>query len=123
MVVEDEESVRTLICSILEQNGYTVLEAESPARALEIARQRQVIDLVLTDVVMPGMSGPKMVKKLEEMRPGLKVLFMSGYAGGFGAAQGLLEGGASLLQKPFSKHALLQRVRETLEAQPENRLA
>jgi len=123
LVVEDEESVRTLICSILEQNGYTVLEAESPARALEIARQRQVIDLVLTDVVMPGMSGPKMVKKLEEMRPGLKVLFMSGYAGGFGAAQGLLEGGASLLQKPFSKHALLQRVRETLEAQPENRLA
>jgi two-component system, cell cycle sensor histidine kinase and response regulator CckA len=119
LVVEDEESVRTLICSILEQNGYTVLEADSPARAFEIARQHQVIHLVLTDVVMPGMSGPKMVKKIEEMRPGLKVLFMSGYAGGFGAAQGMLEGGASLLQKPFSKHALLQRVRETLEAHSE----
>jgi PAS domain S-box-containing protein len=119
LVVEDEESVRALICSILGQNGYTVLEAANPADALKIAQQVRTIHLLLTDVVMPGMSGPAMAKKIEEMRPGLKVLFMSGYAGGFGAAHGLLEDGMPLLQKPFSKNALLQRLSEAMEMQKE----
>jgi CheY-like chemotaxis protein len=123
LVVEDEESVRALICSILSQNGYTVLEANRPSRAFEIAEQQPSIDLVLTDVVMPGMSGPAMAKKIQAMRPGLKVLFMSGYAGGFGAAHRLLEDGMPLLQKPFSKNALLQRLREMLEVQKEKTLA
>jgi PAS domain S-box-containing protein len=117
LVVEDEESVRALICNILQQNGYAVLEANIPALALEIARQHQSIDLVLTDVVMPGMNGPTMAKKLEEIRPGLKVLYMSGYSGGFGAGRGLLEDGLPLLQKPFSGSVLLRRVRESLESQ------
>jgi len=118
LVVEDEESVRALICSILSQNGYTVLQAANPASALKIAQQHQPIDLLLTDVVMPGMSGPAMAKKLQEIRPGLKVLFMSGYAGGFGVARGLLEDGVALLQKPFTKNALLRKLHETLEPQP-----
>jgi len=123
LVVEDEESVRALICNILGQSGYTVLEAANPAQALEIAQQHASIHLVLTDVVMPGMSGPAMAKKLEEMRPGLKVLYMSGYAGGFGAAQGLLDDGIPMLQKPFSKNALLRRLRETLESQTDGNMA
>jgi CheY-like chemotaxis protein len=117
LVVEDEESVRALICSILGQYGYTVLEAANPAEALKIAQQQQPIHLLLTDVVMPGMSGPAMAKKIQAMRPELKILFMSGYAGGFGAAHGLLEDGTPLLQKPFSKNALLQRLREAMETQ------
>jgi CheY-like chemotaxis protein len=119
LVVEDEESVRALICSILSQNGYSVLQAANPAEALKIAQQQQRIHLVLTDVVMPGMNGPAMAEKLKEIRPGVKVLFMSGYAGGFGVARGLLEDGAPLLQKPFTKNALLRKLRETLEPQPE----
>jgi two-component system, cell cycle sensor histidine kinase and response regulator CckA len=119
LVVEDEESVRALICSILSQNGFTVLEAANAASALKIAQQQQPIHLVLTDVVMPGMNGPEMAKRLQEIRPDLKVLFMSGYAGGFGAAHGLLEDGAPLLQKPFTKNMLLRKLRETLEPQSE----
>jgi len=122
LVVEDDESVRDLICNILEHSGYTVLEAKSAAFALALAQQHPTIDLVLTDVVMPEMNGPAMAKKLEEMKPGLKVLFMSGYAGSFAAARGLLAEGTPLLQKPFTKNVLLKRLREALEPQPEHKL-
>ena len=83
--------------------------------ALDIARRRKSIDLVLTDVVMPGMNGPAMAKKLEEILPEMSVLYMSGYAGSFAVDRGILDEGASFLQKPFSKNALLQRLRETLD--------
>jgi two-component system, cell cycle sensor histidine kinase and response regulator CckA len=123
LVVEDEESVRVLICSILAQNGYTVLEANSPEHALEIVRQNPSIDLLLTDVVMPGMNGPAMVEKLEEMRVRMKVLYVSGYAGRFGNDRGLLREGVPFLQKPFSKKELLRRLREILEARVVTKLA
>ena len=123
LVVEDDESVRDLICNILGQSGYTVLQAETAAHAIEIARQNPSIELVLTDVVMPEMNGPEMAKKLEEMKPGVKVIFMSGYAGTFAAARGLLTEGTPLLQKPFSKNTLLKKLRETLEARAEHKPA
>lgn len=115
LVVEDDESVRELICSMLRPNGYVVLEAKDAVEALDVARRRKSIDLVLTDVVMPGMNGPAMAKKLEEILPEMSVLYMSGYAGSFAVDRGILDEGASFLQKPFSKNALLQRLRETLD--------
>jgi two-component system, cell cycle sensor histidine kinase and response regulator CckA len=118
LVVEDDESVRALICSMLAQSGYVVLEAKDAADGLEIARQRKSIDLLLTDVVMPVMNGPAMARKLEEIIPEMRVLYMSGYAGSFAVDRGILDEGASFLQKPFSKSALLQRLRETLDVQP-----
>jgi PAS domain S-box-containing protein len=122
-VVEDEASVRGLICSILGQHGYTVLEATSSAHALQIAQQHPSIHLVLTDVVMPGMNGPVMAKKLKEIKPGMKVLYMSGYAGACEADRELLIQGLPLLQKPFPKTALLRKLRETLEPRKERLLA
>jgi PAS domain S-box-containing protein len=123
LVVEDDEPLRALICHILGQNGYTVLEAKSAAHAFEIAQQHRTIHLVLTDVVMPGMNGPAMAKKLEKMKPGMKVIYMSGYAGSFATDRRLLVEGMSLLQKPFSENTLLGKLRETLEPPTENKPA
>ena len=114
LLVEDDEAVRVTTTSILEGAGYHVLTAGSALVAIELARMRDTtIDLVLTDVVMPMMSGAEMLPLLRAFRPGLKAIFMSGYAGEHIAARGLNFGDV-LLEKPFSKNDLLQMIRKTL---------
>jgi PAS domain S-box-containing protein len=119
LVVEDEEALRTLTCSLLQLSGYTVLEAKSGALAIELARTHaSPIHLLLTDVVMPEMSGSKVAEELARLRPEAKVVFMSGYTRFSDADKGLEESSVILLQKPFSRAALLRKVREALDAKP-----
>jgi two-component system cell cycle sensor histidine kinase/response regulator CckA len=122
LVAEDEEAVRHLARRILEAGGYTVLAAAHPAQALEIAGAHSgSIDLLVTDVIMPGMSGPRLSERLSALRPGIKVLFISGYADAEIAERGVLHAETALLQKPFTPEALLRRVRDVLEAAPSRR--
>jgi len=115
LLVEDDQSVRTLARSILESYGYTVLEAASGKEGLEVARQyTRPIDLVLTDVVMPEMGGSDMASRLETLRPGVRVLYMSGYTDDAVFRHGLLEKGRVFLQKPFTPETLARKVREAL---------
>ena len=115
LVVEDEEAVRGLVSEILESAGHRVTMAGSPQDALALAGQADWrADLVLTDMVMPGMTGREMVTRLKEGRPELRVLFMSGYTAQAAGQQQLLQPGDAFLQKPFTPVALLDKVRETL---------
>jgi YesN/AraC family two-component response regulator len=94
-----------------------VLEADDAAHAIEIAAQHPgPIDLFLTDVVMPGMNGPALAEKILPLYPKAKVLFVSGYSGSFGAHTGLVPASATLLQKPFSRATLLQKLRDDLDS-------
>ena len=115
LVVEDDESLRTLVVDLLGESGYRVLEATNVQAALEIARDNDFIQLLLTDVIMPTMSGSELASRLVAMRPGLKVLYMSGYSGDLIASHGVLEQETSLLEKPFTKHGLLGKVRSVLD--------
>jgi len=116
LLVEDEESLRTLTRTLLEQGGYTVLEARQGSEAIEIARQhRGPIDLLLTDMVMPGLGGPEVARDLVPIHPESKVLYMSGYASF--PRRGMLDSDAILLQKPFTRDGLLSKLREVLDAQ------
>jgi CheY-like chemotaxis protein len=118
LLVEDEQSLRTLTRNLLEQVGYAVLEANNGADALEIAKHHyDRIHLLLTDVVMPGMNGPALAEKILAIHPQAKTLYVSGYAGSFGTQTGLIPVGASLVQKPFSRMTLLQKVRNVLDVQ------
>jgi len=115
LLVEDDKSVRALSRSILERFGYTVLEAGSGQEGLDVARQYPLpIHLVLTDVVMPGMGGTDLASQLETLRPGVRVLYMSGYTDDAIFRHGLLEKGRAFLQKPFTPEALARKVREAL---------
>ena len=117
LLVEDEASVRELLRELLETAGYSVLEASRPGEALRIAQARaEPIQLLITDVVMPEMTGPELARRLAEMRPGLRMLFLSGYTEGVVADKGLLGDGAHFLQKPFTGDALEAKVREVLDA-------
>ena len=116
LLVEDEESLRELTRSLLVQSGYTVLETSSGAQALQIAHEhRGNIHLLLTDVVLPGISGGLLADKMSQRYSDVKVLFMSGYTAHAVAAQGILETGTFLLQKPFEPEALRNKVREVLD--------
>jgi PAS domain S-box-containing protein len=122
LVVEDEESLRTLTCSLLQLSGYTVLEAKSGPLAVELARQHSgPIQLLLTDVVMPEMSGSKVAEEFTHIHPEAKVVFMSGYTRFSAMDSGLVDSKVALLQKPFSKAALLCKVREALDAPPDTK--
>jgi two-component system cell cycle sensor histidine kinase/response regulator CckA len=117
LLVEDEDVVRGAARRILRSSGYRVLEAFDPAEALRIAgRHRGQIDLVVTDVVMPNGGGPKLVEKLGQLRPDLKVLYMSGYTDQEDVARGVSADDAGFLQKPFTSDALALKVREILDA-------
>jgi signal transduction histidine kinase len=117
LLVEDEVPLRRLTCELLQQSGYTVLEAESAPRALDIAeRHSGTIHLLCTDVVMPGTSGSELAKKLGALRAGMKVLFMSGYTTDAIVRHGVLEAGVAFLQKPYSQLALTRKVREVLDS-------
>jgi PAS domain S-box-containing protein len=115
LVVEDEDSVRALVCSILQKQGYTVLQASDAIEAAHISAQRNdTIDLMITDVIMPSISGSELAAQLKLLRPSMHVLFMSGYSDNAIAHQGILKPDTSLLEKPFEPHALVAKVREIL---------
>jgi len=115
LVVEDEERVRVVVCTILRKCGYVVLEAPSGDDALRVCdRHQESIDLLLTDVVMPQMSGPQLAERLVATRPKMKVLYMSGYIGGASNQNGAHIAGAEFLQKPITPETLSSRVREVL---------
>jgi CheY-like chemotaxis protein len=117
LVVDDEAAVRSVVREILQSTGYIVLEAGSGEEALRIcAGQKEPIPLLLTDVVMPGMSGPQVAQRLARMRPEMRVLYMSGYSDDALIRRGVVEEGTAFLQKPFTPEALAHKVREVLDA-------
>jgi signal transduction histidine kinase len=114
LVVEDQPALRSVMVRALRERGYRVLEAETTTHALELASQSaRTIDLLLADVVMPGMSGPRLALRLLADRPTLRVLYISGYPEGEGPAADV--GGSALLPKPFTVEALMSAVRRALE--------
>jgi PAS domain S-box-containing protein len=117
MAVEDEESLLNLVAEILRDGGYQVLPAQGPKEALRIlADYREPIHLLLTDVVMPGMSGRTLADKVTSERPGIRVLYMSGYTDNAIVHHGVLDAGVTFIQKPFTPDALIKLVREVLDA-------
>ena len=118
MLVEDEPAVRGLVQETLRLQGYTVLEARHGIEALLTgARHVGPIHLLLTDVVMPQMSGPEVAEKLVVVRPGIKVLFMSGYPDHPAFSQGdVVKRATAFLPKPFTPNVLAQKVREVLDS-------
>jgi CheY-like chemotaxis protein len=117
LLVEDEQGVRTLAEFLLRRSGYTVLQAQSGAEALALAGQHmEPIHLLLTDVVMPGMSGRELAERLAGDRPGIKTLFMSGYTDDTIVRHGVLQAETAFITKPFTFDALLHKVRATLDA-------
>ncbi len=116
LLVEDEEAVLELAQTILEEQGYHVMVARNPAHAEQWAAEtRGEIHMLLTDVVMPGMSGRELAERIKKRRPGIRVLFMSGYAEDIVSRGGVLKTGVAFLQKPFTPKALRVRVREILD--------
>jgi two-component system cell cycle sensor histidine kinase/response regulator CckA len=116
LLVEDAEPLRKLAQVILEGAGFRVLPAASGEAALEVAaRHLEAFDLLLTDVVMPGMNGRVLAEQLMPRQPKMKVLYMSGYTDSFIAVHGVLDGGIQLLHKPFTEEDLVRKVREVLD--------
>ena len=115
LLVEDEPAILRMTVAILERLGYAVVAAANPAEALQLAREHAGrLDLLLSDVVMPGMNGRDLAMKLIEIRPGIRRLFMSGYTADAIANHGLLEEGVQFIQKPFTPHDLAEKLREVL---------
>jgi len=115
LLVEDEESVRQLVRDTLAAKGYQVLEGENGEAGIAAAAgHRGRIDLIITDVVMPGMGGREMVKQLAETRPETRVLYLSGYTEDAIVSDGSIEKGTAFLQKPFTLQSLSRKVREVL---------
>jgi hypothetical protein len=120
LIVEDEPAMREVTRRILSRSGYTVIAAATGREAIEIAASHTGdIDVLLTDVVMPQMLGQEAAERIRALRPGVKVLFMSGYAQGVLSSQGVVEAGVDLIQKPFSEAELLATLRHiTASATP-----
>jgi CheY-like chemotaxis protein len=119
LLVEDETNLRRLARQYLETQGYKILEAEDGAAALQIVDgHKGTIDLLLTDVIMPGMNGRELAAKITRLLPGIRVLYMSGYTENAVGHDGMLDAGINLLQKPFSLPALKDRVQEVLDSEP-----
>jgi CheY-like chemotaxis protein len=117
MLVEDEPTVRNLARKVLARHGYTVLEAADGTEALELfGRDPDVIDLVVTDVIMPSMGGPELIRRLRAQRPDLPVLLMSGYTDDATLRRGLARSDEAFLEKPFVPATLARKVRELLDA-------
>jgi PAS domain S-box-containing protein len=117
LLVEDEEIVRKLACTILQKNGYKVLEAPNGEEALRIVQGQNgnPIHLLVTDVVMPGMSGRQLADHLERLRPEMKILYISGYTDNAIVHHGILDEGMNYIQKPFTIEGLARKVREVLD--------
>jgi CheY-like chemotaxis protein len=117
LVVEDEPAVLELTSRILRQGGYHVLEAATHQEALSLAAKHD-FQLLLTDSIMPDMSGSELAERIDGLRPGRGVLFMSGYSEGALSARRLLDDGVTLVQKPFNRRTLLDSVSASLLALP-----
>jgi signal transduction histidine kinase/ActR/RegA family two-component response regulator len=116
LVVDDQDNVRQLLAQLLRQRGYRVLETGRPEEALDWIRAGTALDLLITDVRMPDMSGPQLAEHVLRLRPGVPVMFISGYASDHGDAA---SAGSRFLQKPFSPDDLLRKVREMLRTDPQ----
>jgi len=116
LVVDDEPEIRKLVTAMLTRNGYRVLTADSGENAIRLFRNNPGVDLLLTDVVAPGMSGPMIADQIALMRPDIKVVFMSGYDGTQVVQRYVVEKGYSLLIKPFTMEQLGTMVAEVLGA-------
>ena len=115
LLVEDETSVRELISQYLRDMGHTVAEASDGTEALEVASRHQgPLHMLVTDMVMPKMSGRELADRLLELNPQLKILFISGYTSDSAARHGILEGEMAFLQKPFGLRDLARKIREVL---------
>jgi len=114
LVVDDEPDVRKLVGAMVAHYGYHVLTADSGAHAITLFEKNRPIDLLITDVVAPGMSGPLLADKLAEMQPGIKVLFISGYDNTHVVQHYVVEKGHALLPKPFKLETLGAKVQELL---------
>ncbi|GFO61527.1 hypothetical protein GMST_38520 [Geomonas silvestris] len=116
LVVEDDTMLLSMATHMLETIGYRVTRATSPEQALALCREQETcFDLVLSDVVMPGMNGKEMARHIAELRPGLKVLFMSGYSTEIVAERGIMEAGIHFIQKPFDMNVLHRKIQELLQ--------
>ena len=120
LVAEDESGVRTLVCETLEHLGYTVLRAADGHEALRTLEQSGPIHLLLTDVIMPVMDGRELAKRVSTLRPGIKVVYMSGYTDDTLAFYGLPQPDTSFIQKPFTPVALAEKLRQVLTVSAEH---
>jgi DNA-binding NtrC family response regulator len=117
LLVEDDDQVRSVAKGILSKSGYRVIEARNAAEALRYAEEHpSIIHLLLSDVVMPQMSGPALAKRLVDVRPDMKVLCMSGYTDDSIVRHGVLAAQIAYLQKPITPETLTTKVREVLDA-------
>lgn len=118
LLVEDDQQVRTLAGTVLTRNGYVVIEASDAEEAFRVAAQHAgPLHLLLTDVVMPGMSGRVLAERLSKQYPELNVLYMSGYTDDAIVHHGVLTPGVAFLQKPFTPTTLARAVREVLDTE------
>ncbi len=116
LIVENEAAIRHLLQMALRRDGYTVLAAESGREALDLLRDHTgPIHLLITDVMMPEIDGPELVRRVSTIRPETRTLFMSGYMDDALGDQGVLPGNVNFIQKPFSPRVIAQRVREILD--------
>ena len=117
LLVEDSDVVRDVIVRMLEEDGFTVLPASCGEDALSVSRREDVsIDLLLTDIVMPEMSGVELADRLERERPGMRILFMTGYAEEAVVNEGILGKHRECIGKPFTREQITTRVREILSS-------
>jgi two-component system, cell cycle sensor histidine kinase and response regulator CckA len=117
LVVDDEPEVRKLVGAMVSNFGYTVLTADSGEHALTLYKNNHPLDLLITDVIAPGMSGPMLADKLTEMQPDLKVLYISGYDNTHVVQKYVVERGHKLLSKPFTVDELQSTVKDMLGLQ------
>jgi hypothetical protein len=116
LLVEDDPALRELLARTLTRHGYRLSEAATGLAALELIRDARVpIDLLLTDAVLPGLSGPSLAREAANLRPGIRVLFVSGYTDDAMLRLGMLNENQAFLQKPFGATALLRKVRQQLD--------
>jgi len=114
--VEDDLSLRKLVCKVIDQYGYQVLEAANGEKALKVAGEHDgPIHLLITDVVMPKMSGREVADSLQSLRPEVKVLYMSGYTDSTISHHGVLEKDTNFIEKPFTPEGLALKVREVMD--------
>jgi signal transduction histidine kinase len=116
LLVEDEQNLREVTIELLESEGYRVLAAKDGPSAIAISQgHRDMVHILLTDIVLPNMSGTTLAERIKEFRPDLKVLYMSGYTSNLVAHQGILDSSSAFIQKPFTKHGLLSELRRVLD--------